>query len=236
MDDLEFRRAVFAEPFSEDEQLRQAAVGDSSKQAFVKEVRHFDEKLSAALAIDVPPNMAERLLLRQTLESHNQNKRRSKIHLALAASVAFTIGISVQVFYSPFANSDIGSYSLAHIEHGISHLYNAKEKNTLAQVYAKLARFGGKLEQPLGQVVFSNYCQFGGVTSLHLIYDSPQGRVSVFVTPTSADFEFVDEFSNDRFVGKGLAFDNAQITIVGDKDQSLDGFTKKLEQSLSWAI
>jgi hypothetical protein len=236
MDDLEFRRAVYAEPFSEDEQLQQAATDDPSKQAFVKEMRQFDDKLSAALQVEIPENMAERLLLRQTLESHSQNKRRGRVHLALAASVAFAIGISVQLFYSPFTNPNIGTYSLAHVEHGISHLYNANEQNSLAQVNAKLARFGGKFDRSMGEVVFANYCQFDGITSLHLILQSSEGRVSVFVTPADANFEFVDEFSNERFVGKGLAFDKAQITIVGDRNKPIDNFTKKLEESLSWEI
>lgn len=236
MDDLEFRRAVFAEPCSKDERMLKAAAGDPAKQTFLDEMKAFDDNLGAALQVEVPENLAERLILRQTLESHQQVRRRGRVHLALAASVAFAIGLTVQMFYTPAGGDNIGTYSLAHVNHGIKHLYSAKENNSVSQVNAKLARFGGKFNASMGNAVFSNYCDFEGVTSLHLIYDSPQGRVSVFVTPADGNFEFVKDFSDDKFIGKGLSFDKAQVTVVGDKGQPIEGFTKKVEESLSWEI
>jgi hypothetical protein len=239
MDDLEFRRAVFAEPFSKDDRLQQAAAADPTRQSFLNDMRQFDDSLSAALKVDVPENLVERLILRQALESHQQVRRRGRVHLALAASVAFAIGLSSHMLYN--TNSDnIGTYSLAHLQHGIKHLHSAQEANTLTQVNAKLARFGGKFNpsvgQSLGNAVFSNYCDFNGITSLHLIYDSPQGRVSVFVTPSDANFDFVKDFGNEQFVGRGLTFDKAQVTVVGNKGQSIEGFAQKVEESLSWEI
>jgi hypothetical protein len=236
MDDLEFRRAVFADPNSTDEDLKRSAASDPVKQAFLDQMIEFDHSLADALKVEVPENLAERLILRQTLESHQQVRRRGRVHLALAASVAFAIGLSIQVLYSPFASPDIGVYSLAHVNHGIKHLYNANETNTMDQVNVKLARFGGKFDQSMGNVVFSNYCNFDGVTSLHLIYQGDDGRVSVFITPKDANFDFVEEFSDDKFIGKGLNFDRAQVTVVGDKNKSIDKFTQELEQSLNWAI
>ena len=89
MDDLEFRRTVMAEPNSKDpkiqQKVQQAANSDSSKQAFLDEMRQFDDNLSAALKVDVPENLSERLILRQTLESHNHNRRRTYSYIAIAA-------------------------------------------------------------------------------------------------------------------------------------------------------
>lgn len=236
MDDLEFRRSVYADPSSKDSDLQQAANDDPAKKAFLNEMRDFDDDLKAALQVKVPENMAQRLILRQTLESHQQVRRRGRVHLALAASVAFAIGISVQMFNSPAAPASLGSHALAHVDHEIKYLHTASEQNTLAQVNAKLARFGGKFEQSIAPAVFANYCNFDGVTSLHLVYESQQGRVSVFVTPSDSNFVFAEDFSNQQFVGKGLNFKNAQITVVGEKGQSIDDFTKKVKNNITWQI
>lgn len=236
MDDLEFRRTVYADPHTEDADVNQSASESPSKQAFLDEMKTFDDNLTKALKVPVPENMAERLILRQSLESHHAERKRTRVHIALAASVAFAIGISAQVFFLPGASGDIGSYSLAHVNHGIDHLYSAHEDNSVADVNLKLARFGGKFGQNMGKAVFSNYCNFNGVLSLHLIYDSAEGRVSVFVTPANAEFEFVEEFGDERFVGRAMAFQKAHITVVGDKDKPLAGFVKKVEDNIVWEI
>ena len=58
MDDLEFRRTVFAEPFSEDQRIQAAITADPQKQAFVNDVRRFDTELKQALDVAVPENLA----------------------------------------------------------------------------------------------------------------------------------------------------------------------------------
>lgn len=236
MDDLEFRRTVYADPHTEDERVRNSAEEDPSKQAFLDEMKAFDSKLSDALKVPVPDNMAERLILRQTIESHNNQRKRTRVHLALAASLAFAVGLSMQTFYLSSSGDNIGSYSLAHVNHGIQYLYNANENNSVDQVNIKLARFGGKFSSAMGGAVFSNYCDFGGITSLHLIFESDSGRVSVFVTPADTDIKFVEEFGDERFVGKAMAFDKAHVTIVGDKGKELSSFSKKVAENITWEI
>lgn len=237
MDDLEFRRSVFAEPFSDDERMQAAAANDPLKQAFLNDVRQFDDKLKHALHVDVPEHLAERLILRQTIESHQQSRRRNKIHLALAASVAFAIGLSVQTLNTPFVQLNLGQHSLAHLDHEIEYLHEAQEVTTLEQVNLKLARFGGQFEQSVGKTVFANYCDFGGVTSLHLIYeDAEQNRITVFITPKDGNFDFVKQFSDEQYVGKSLSYEGAEVTVVSEDPQVLKAYSKKIDESLNWEI
>ncbi len=236
MDDLEFRRTVYADPHTEDAQVKQSAEQDKGKQAFIDDMRAFDGKLANALKVPVPENLCERLILRQSLESHKQDRRRTRWHIAMAASVAFAVGLTVHMLYQPFAGDSIGTYSLAHVNHGIDHLYNANENNSVDQLNVKLARFGGHFNSAMGKAIFSNYCDFAGVTSLHLIFENELGRISVFVTPADADFKFVEDFSDEHFVGKALAYERAMVTIVGDKDKPLGDFTQRLKDNISWEI
>lgn len=237
MDDLEFRRTVLAEPNNEDPQVKAAAQADPAKQAFINDVRRLDDQIKQALEVEVPDNLAQRLILRQSIDSHNQTRRRNKVHLALAASLAFAVGIAFQSIYTPVTGPNLGTYTLAHLGHEIQHLHNANEQSSLAQINVKLARYGGRFDKPIGKPVFANYCDFDGVTSLHLIYeDAEQNRISVFITPENGRFDFVEEFANEHFFGQGLAYKEAQVMVVGKDKQKLKVFTQKVDDSLNWEI
>ncbi|MFT4929258.1 MAG: hypothetical protein ACI8WB_005389 [Phenylobacterium sp.] len=250
MDDLEFRRKVFADPLCDDKELQKTAASDPAKQALLDDVRQFDDKLKQALNIDVPANLAAQILARQNPQNQQaanqsdyQSKQKTplgKRHLALAASMAFAVGIAVQTLYTPFNPVNSGEYSLAHLDHEASYLHGAQGDNTLEQVNIKLARFGGKFEQPMGKTVFANFCDFNGVTSLHLIYeDADQNRITVFITPKDSEFnelKFVEEFANDQYVGRGLAYDGAKVTIVGENQAAINRYSQKIDQSLNWKI
>ena len=62
---------------------------DPAKQKFVQDIDKLDDKIAQALNIPVPEDLCNKLILRQTMASHQQQKRKSHIRLAMAASVAF---------------------------------------------------------------------------------------------------------------------------------------------------
>jgi len=247
MDDLEFRRNVIAEPKSKDTALLKAAKQDPAKQEFLSQMRQFDDKIADALKVDVPDNLAQQLILRQAFTEHKQAKKRFKVNLALAASVVVVIGLSIQLF-NPLSHSpaSLGAHSIGHLMNEYEYFEQAKENNSLAQVNAKLVRFGGQFTSQsvdiLGKAVFANYCDFDGVTSLHLIYDSPQGRMSVFVTPPNTTINFEADFDNEQYIGKGLKFAKAHISVVGHRrtnaqlHNQVSAFSQKVAESIEWKI
>lgn len=117
MDDLHFRRSIYADPTSQDKAVIEAQKTDPSKKRLAQELCQFDEILKQAMKIPVPDDLCNKLLLRQTLASHQQEKRKTRIHLALAASVAIIAGLVVN--YLQFSNSytNLGDYALAHVYH-----------------------------------------------------------------------------------------------------------------------
>ena len=178
--------------------------------------------------------------MRQAIESHNQSKKRTLSYVAIAASIAFVLGLSLQFFNHTTINQNLGTHSLAHMAHELDHLADANEHNTLAQVNSKLARYGGQIKPQLaavlGQPVFVNYCDFAGVISLHLIYQSPQGRMSVFVTPANSNIPFASEFADSHFVGRGLAFEQAHVSVLGEQIKAVEQFSQQIAQSIEWTI
>ena len=94
MDDLQFRRSLYADPNNRDNDIVEALSEDPAKQKFAHEVSELEDKIFNALNVPVPDDLANKLLLKQTFASHKQQKRKSRIQLALAASVAITFGIT----------------------------------------------------------------------------------------------------------------------------------------------
>ena len=112
MDELEFRRRIYADPETTDSDVVEAAKEDESKRSFWNEQKQFDKQLKQALKVDVPEDLASKLIWQQSADEFTRYKRRSRWYLAMAASVAFTVGIGLTMWYhQPLS---IGGQALAH--------------------------------------------------------------------------------------------------------------------------
>ena len=75
MDELTFRRTIYAEPNTTDPDVIQAAKDDPAKQAFWDEVKAMDAQIAQAMNIPVPENFADKLILRQGLDEFSQKRQ-----------------------------------------------------------------------------------------------------------------------------------------------------------------
>ncbi len=236
MDDLEFRRRVYADPGTTDEEVIEATKEDPSRLTFLEDIRSFDQKLTKALDVPVPDNLAERLILRQSIEEHQQRKRQTRIHLALAASIAFVFGLTFN-FLGSSPQRDLGQYTLEHFYHEAHYIDHIGESTTLDQLNAKLASYGGALKKSVGNVIFANNCDYGGVKSLHLVFEDADGHITVFVTEKDGhNMKFVESFKDKDMSGFGMKYKNAEVMLVGKKQEQLKAFAKKIDNNLNWEI
>ena len=78
MDELEFRRRVYTNPADKDKELLEAAAQNPDNEAFWQDIKQLDEKLKTAAKVAVPDDLANRLILKQTLREFNHQKRRNR--------------------------------------------------------------------------------------------------------------------------------------------------------------
>lgn len=236
MDDLEFRRAVYAEPFTKDDNVVQAAQGDVSKQQFWDELKSLESELHGAAKIDVPNDLAHRLILRQSLNAHQQHKKRSRVYLALAASVAFAVGLSVKVFDSTPNYINISQDALAHVyeTRGEEGLVNASL--SLGDVNSKLANFGTEFTSEIGRIYSANFCFLNKLKALHIVMAGEKGNVSVFVLPHDKNFDIRDAFADEHYVGSTNRFGKTDMIIVGEKDEDVSKMKASLSKRYNQAI
>jgi len=237
MDDLQYRRSIYADPTSQDEDIIAAQNADPAKKQLAHELFLFDEQLKEAMNIPVPDDLCNKLLLRQTLASHQQEKRKSRVHLALAASVAIVAGLVVNYLQFSSSYTNLGDYALAHVYHEENDFYNDDNNRvSLTTLNKKMATFNGGFNEPLGELISADYCRFDGMKSLHLVYRGLTDTVAVFIVPKKEHLTFTNKFSDNKLQGESLGFKNTNILVVADKNESLEVWQRAINDNISWSI
>ncbi|WJG10622.1 DUF3379 family protein [Aliiglaciecola sp. LCG003] len=233
MDDLQFRRTIYAEPNSTSDEIKQAIADDPKKQEFWNEINRLDAAILQASKVDVPEGLAHKLILRQALESHNVQKKRSRIHLAIAASIAFAIGISITVWQQQ-SGVYLGEHALAHVYHEADgYPLRANGDISVDKVNVQLASLGAEFKHKVGRIFFAGFCTFDNVRSYHMVLEDGSGnKVTVFVVPHDEDFKLQENFSDNKMAGQMFDTTNASIIMVGEKGHSLEQVKYKLKQNM----
>lgn len=90
MDDLEFRRRILSDPKQKDEEILQALAASDANSKFVDDVLDLDAKIKQAMNVDVPEDLADKILFNQTSSALDEKVVKPNFvrkAMALAASV-----------------------------------------------------------------------------------------------------------------------------------------------------
>ncbi|KXI29959.1 hypothetical protein AX660_08070 [Paraglaciecola hydrolytica] len=232
MDDLEFRRALLADPKSTDTQVLDAIASDPKKLAFSNELKQLNQKMLEASQIKVPDGLAHRLLLRQSMAQHTQRRSRRKyMQFAMAASIAMVFGLSFVFWQQPSNSLSLSEHAIAHVIMEGNYALGANEDITMQQVNLKLARFGGEFTSQVSQVYYANYCDFNNVKSLHLVMQGESGKVSVFIVPHEQAFK-ADNLTEGKWNSQSFDFSTASLVVVSEAPADASSMKEKLVKSL----
>ena len=233
MDDLQFRRQAYGDPNNQSDEFLAHLAENKDDAEFVKDLKAFDKKLTAALHIDVPNDLAAKLLLRQQLSEHQNSKKRGRYMMAMAASIAFVVGISVSLLRLTPIN--LSENSLAHVHHETKALIMEQDIG-FNDVNFKLASVKGLSEskfikQP-GRVFYTSYCDFQGVKSLHLVMADELGnKVTLFIVPAESRMVLEEAFADNQYKGKSFQTADAYMVLVGEPASDLDFVKKEVENT-----
>lgn len=231
MDDLEFRRALLADPKTNDAQVLDAIAKDSKKLAFCNELKQLNQKMTEASQVKVPDGLAHRLLLRQSMAAHQQRRSRNRfIQLAMAASIAFVFGVSF-IFWQQSNVLSLSQNAIAHVIKEGDYALGANEDISIQQVNLKLARFGGEFTTKVGQVYYANYCDFNNVMSLHLVMQGESGKVSVFIVPHEQSYK-ADNLTEGKWTSQSYDLSRASLVVVSEQAADAATMKEKLAKSL----
>ena len=235
MDDLSFRHRATATPNDKSEEFLKRMMDSEQDKALVNKAKDFDAQLQCLLKVNVPEDLNDKIFLKQSFAIENERKRVGRWHVAIAASIAFIIGISLPLLNNIAPSSlNIGEVAMQHVQAEYYFTAQTNEHADLKMVNAKLARYGAQAHDPLGEVSYINYCDFEGTPALHMVMQGKKGQVTVFIVPNDANFILTDKFNNQHLKGITAKMGETNVVIVGDRDESLGTVLTTMKKNIVW--
>lgn len=232
MDDLSFRKAVLAEPFNSDPALIEAAKQDPEKQAFWQEVKAMESQLQEAMNVPVPEQLADKLILRQTLRSHSASASKRPWYGAIAASFMLVAVITIATLGG--GEQALARDVIAHAEHAEYEVSKSLPATT-ASINKLLAAYNGKLNGNIGEVMSANYCYLNEIKSLHLIIKGEKGLSSLFVMGDADNQKIDSRFSEKQYIGSSFILESAKIIIVGEDADEVEWLQQQARLALNFS-
>ncbi|WP_025673644.1 DUF3379 family protein [Salinivibrio socompensis] len=228
MDDLEFRRRLLADP--SDPELQASKTDSPSHQRYADDIADLDSKIDQALRVDVPEDLADKILFSQTTGGE-QPVRQSRWYLAIAASIAFVFGLTLGQFNWGDSRLDLNRTALAHYYHEQAFIEGINESATVAQVNAKLQPFGKAFSELPGEVTYINHCSFGGQHALHMVMQASGQVYTVFVVPSAS--QGPAEKSDGKMRSVSRPVQAASVIVVGELNGQPTPLAEQLQQQLT---
>ncbi|MEX0617469.1 MAG: DUF3379 family protein [Pseudohongiellaceae bacterium] len=251
MDDLEFRRRIFADPYDTDQALLTSASGNPTHQKLLDDVRVLDGRLQELVqSTPIPDSLREKLesvLDTTTAEAIDSVQGAPRLRqFAIAASLVVAAGAAFSVF-KPSGNPT--AEELAFGQQALSHVYTEAALSfaggaplELQQVNTIIGELGARVHDTDAMrglhISFAKPCAVTPpIHSAHLVMEDEQGQVSVILSnssPVSREFTFGD----NRFSTTVIPMGEGALILIGGKDQSLEAYRELFTNSdnVEWAI
>ncbi|MEF1308850.1 DUF3379 domain-containing protein [Vibrio mytili] len=235
MDDLEFRRRILSDPKHLDKETLQSLKDNETNRKFVDDVLDLDAKINQAMSIDVPEDLADKILFTQSSASHHEKVHKpmfARKALALAASIAFTAGLLVgQVNWGnvllPPAHASLAEMAIKHVVNEEAFVRHLDENVPNSQINAKMLPFQYHfIDQFPYHVYYLNHCGFGKSNAVHMVFQGNKGKVTLFMTAITSDQQVT--FKEDGMNGSIVPMGNVSMILIGEHDEDTESLANTL--------
>lgn len=243
MDELEFRRRIMSDPKCRDKDVSAAIQSSDKNNQFAEEIAELDRKIAKAMQVDVPDDLADRILFNQTSSLDEKKVIRptfARKAMAMAASIAFVAGLLVgqinwgNIVVSP-AEASLASTAIQHVVDEKPFVEHLDEQVPSSQINAKMAPFNHQLVSNFPyHVYYLNHCGFGKSNALHMVFRGEKGKVTLFLTGIAA--EQSAQFEKDGMSGMIEPMGNSSLILVGEQGEDVAIIAQKLSSIIKSSI
>lgn len=206
MNCLEFRRTIAVQPRELDTRARQHREECPRCAQAHGEAMRFEALLDRSLAIPVPAELPDRILLNQTTQTRQQVSGRRNLIWRVAAGLALAVGVGGVSWLALAPQDSLAAVSVEHLRHEPMAL-TAQGTVPDVQVHDTFERLGVKLQRSPGDISYLQICPLGLKRSLHMVMQRPAGAVTVMFVPaataTRRDFAERDVLGREVPIGGG---------------------------------
>ncbi|MFB3088907.1 MAG: DUF3379 family protein [Acidiferrobacterales bacterium] len=233
MNCLEFRRRCFAEPGNQDNEFVRHKNECAACTDFAEHMRKVNKTLVEALRVDVPENLASRIILRQSLQKSEGPSKYKPRRYAIAASLLLTLGLAGGL-YTIISTAPFHRAVMAHLD-GEWDLLVQRQDVSDQKLMSMLDTVGGELKGDIGKIKHASLCDFSEYGGAHLVLEGRKGPVVVLLLPKK-DIAGPNVMSGNRSEGILVSTNNGSMAIVGDKDEALHDVERQVRAALVWRL
>lgn len=229
-----FRQAVTADPAARTAELVAHAAACPDCSAYQDELQGFDQKLRAALAIDVPPLSMPALPAGADVVPI---PRRASWARAGWISLAASIGL-VAVMVGNWRGGEPPAASLA--EQVIAHLDHEPASLAVTDIPVSERRFNAvarpalvDVSRDIGLVTYASSCVINGKEVPHLVVQGESGPVTILLLPQEKITAAVP-LRGTSIEGVILPVGNGSVAIIGNRGESIDRWRERVAATIHW--
>lgn len=231
MNYLEFKRQLMVDPYSKDQDFLDAKGRDAEFAEAADEADAFEQALQDALTVEVPPGLAEQIMLRTSIEEGlrdqpqtvQQKVVRPMWPQALAAGIfAAAVTAGVMTWQQPAApEAGPGSMETFVVDHWQHHgnatLQQAStEFSSAEELRQVLASVGVEAtEEFLRQIRYGANCPTPKGKGAHLVLNTEYGPITLFYAPKVESG--TSRMSIDDVVAILVEMQNGSAALVGEQ-------------------
>ncbi len=230
MNCIEFRHICISTPDSCDVAYLTHQQECCSCAKFARETGKFNHHLHEAVNVPPPPELAARILLRQSLARDKKSRLNYYLSSGLAACLLLVISMIFITSHTQEPTLEQAIFAYINNNPQLQVTEHHVQNNELERLFTSVDM---KLDGYLGTVNFAMPCYIREQISLHLIVAGSKGPVTVLMMPESTVNETI-KVNNTNLYGIIVPCPKGSMAILGMSGEALDQIEKRFRNSVTW--
>lgn len=231
---IDVRRIIGAEPQRRDAAITAHCQSCASCTAFVREMRALDARLEPALKVDVPEELAARIVLDATLR---QQRHPWRPWLAAAASTLMAVSVAAAAYeYRHPQGEVLASAVVGHIQDESDSIQPDRALiHDASLVQGVLDTVGARLAANFRNVSYAQVCLFRGERVAHLVFEGPEGTVTLILLP-HIHVKQATPVDEDGFHGLIEPAGKGSVAIVTNTNTPMQPMLDTVPAQVQWTL
>jgi hypothetical protein len=231
----EFKRRLMTDPGDRSPDMREARARGGEFAEAAADSDHFEHALKRAVNVPAPPGLADRIILRQSLEGQRRTMRWVQWG-AVAAALVIAVSVAVVLLNPATSTADLQRHIAWHWKlDGPQVLAASLEgRDDPAHVQEVLAELGVQLSPELLDAVrLTKFCPTPDGKGAHMVFDGPAGPVTVYYMPNTHLAESPVRLEIDGGM-QSLAFnvDRGSLAVLAEAGTDTAALAERIREAL----
>lgn len=233
MNCLEFRHHCVAAPRNRGSALLHHRRECPRCAKFAAGVWQFDQRVAEALRVEVPPDLAARIILRQSIHRGGTRKGQRTRLYALAASMLVTVGLTAGLLMMT-RPPPLDRAVVARIN-AVPEALVARQDISDEKLSRVLDTLGGELKGNIGKVNYASIYYVHDHACGHLVVTGAKRPVTILLMP-GIYVEHRRAIHSPRFLGVIVPTANGSMAIVGEQGENLHAIEQRMRSAVTWHL